>query len=158
MRTIAAVQEPPAELSPDTCTWLVSMWNAASHLNGKHKDVATKCVEVISWTITRTTAGTAEEHATLAVFDEHEICIVSDGGLMRGFQLCAPEWQPSEALVATWVRMHEHGILDGPADGDAQSLHGVASCLTQAMLFKHDLTMKATPAMRRAVGCVRPNV
>ena len=73
--------------------------------------LSTKCVELISLMITRTTAETVEEHATLAVFDEDEPCIVSNGGLMRGFQLCAPAWQLSEALVATWVRMHDYGIL-----------------------------------------------
>ena len=77
---------------------------------------------------------------------------------MRGFQLCAPAWQLSEALVATWVRMHEHGILDDPADGDAHSLKGVASFLMQAMRFRKDLNMKATRAMRRAVGCASLNV
>ena len=80
---VADVQGPPAELPPyaaDTFTWLVSMWNASSHLDGKHTALTTKCLEVISLTITRTTADTVEEHATLAAFDEDEPCMVYNGG------------------------------------------------------------------------------
>ena len=123
MRSIAAVQEPPAELSPDTFTWIVSMWNAASHLNGKHTALTTKCVEVISLTITRTTAETVEEHATLAVFEDVP-CIVYNGGVVLGFQLrvsnlhCMRDL--SEPLVSAWTRMHELGILGGPADTDTR--------------------------------------
>ena len=72
---IADVQGPPAELSlygADTFTWLVSMWNQASGLKGKHRASMVKCVEVISLMMTRTTAEMMEEHAALAVSDEDE--------------------------------------------------------------------------------------
>ena len=57
-----------------------------SLLKGKHRALTTKCVEVISLIITRTTMGTVEEHATLAVFEDVP-CIVHNGGVVRGFQL-----------------------------------------------------------------------
>ena len=73
-----------------------------------------------------------EEHATLAVFEDVP-CIVYNGGVVRGFQLrvsnlhCMRDL--SEPLVSAWTRMHELGILDGPADTDAHSLRDVATFL-----------------------------
>ena len=111
VRAIAAVQEPPARLSPDTFTWLAFVWPAAFDLKGKrkHRAVMNRYVEAIALMIAGTAGVRAEEHATLAVFDEDAPCMVFNGGLLRGFRLYAPAWQPSGALEATWVRMREHG-------------------------------------------------
>ena len=51
-----------------------------------------------------------EEHATIAVFDD-VTCIVYNGGIVRGFQLCPSQGRRngllSQALVFAWDRMHE---------------------------------------------------
>ena len=114
---VADVQGAPAELSPyaaDTFTWLVSMWGEASDLKGKHRALMVKGVEVISLMTIRTTAEMMEEHAAIAVFDEDEPCMVSNGGRLHVFRLCAsaPHAQLSNALVATWDRKYAGGILD----------------------------------------------
>ena len=64
-----------------------------------------------------------EEHATLAVFEDVP-CIVYNGGVVLGFQLrvsnlhCMRDL--SEPFVSAWTRMHELGILGGPADTDTR--------------------------------------
>ena len=64
-----------------------------------------------------------EEHATLAAFEDVP-CIVYKVVVVLGFQLrvsnlhCMRDL--SEPLVSAWTRMHELGILGGPADTDTR--------------------------------------